>query len=163
MCSHRCPGVVLAVISIYGEQEHFRQKQNDNKRFLSNFEFWCAGPPWLGEGLLQWPAPELPCLNKRCRQMARTSMNCWTKNALLSYPSIGSQLFLVCWGLLHWSTSFWPSNWGVYGTIPKLQSIGWDYSRERNFLLRLSIWRCLWGTRNPSEFAPWIFSWILMD
>ena len=45
-------------------------------RFLSNFEFRCAGPPWLGEGLLQWPAPELPCLNKRCRQMARASMNC---------------------------------------------------------------------------------------
>ena len=46
------------------------------KRFLSNFEFWCASPPWLGEGLLQWPAPELPCLNKRCRQMAHASMNC---------------------------------------------------------------------------------------
>ena len=28
------------------------------------------------EGLLQWPAPELLCLNKRCRQMARASMNC---------------------------------------------------------------------------------------
>ena len=91
MCGHRCPGgVVLAVIPIYGEQEHFCQilvhieilthdsfvlrmnrelesqyglitlfkyvvtTQNPAdmitteltlKRILSNFEFWCAGPP----------------------------------------------------------------------------------------------------------------------
>ena len=98
------------------------------KRFLSNFEFWCAGPPWLGEGPLQRPEPELPCLNKRCRHMAHASMNCslvLDQECPSVIPIHRFSTFSRLLRVTSLSTSFWPSNWGVYGTtIPKPQSIG---------------------------------------